>query len=478
MCKRWREAVGSCGKLWSSSSLQINSHNISPVLTLMCSGMLSRLRIVKVEKVTEQLLKAMVEHEGLEEVNFSGSDLSSVDPNLLASLVEQLDRVNLRKTRLTQNQMDVLFNRLVEGKTGLKELNLDKNDLSSILPGQLAGVVKGLDEFCVSKSRMTDTQQMIIAVNSLADETVLHLNTEWGSAKGQPAFLWCFNLVHNNPANLPVVTDILRRRDTLWRLQSLVVNNASSGSLTKELLELVIEYASIQKLDFSYSSLVQVEPELLATLVTQAVQANLSGTDLTKKQLKALLLRISQEETSLERLNLAENNLSSMEPSLLASSLNRLTLAGLSFCHLSTVQVEVLLVSMSQDLSCLEHLTLSDNYLLSVDPMLIGESIVNLKTANLCGTKLTLHQISVALTLIVQSTTLEYIALDFYQGLEYDDYREYQEYLNHQEYLDYKELIQEARTKMTVSEISKKQRKKEFFANGPRLLKLLNECCL
>ena len=51
VCKRWREAVGSCGKLWSNSSLQINSHNISPVLTLMGSGMLSRLRSVKVEKV-------------------------------------------------------------------------------------------------------------------------------------------------------------------------------------------------------------------------------------------------------------------------------------------------------------------------------------------------------------------------------------------------------------------------------------------
>ena len=432
-------------------------------------------------KVTEQLVKAMVEHEGLKEVNFSDSDLSKVNSNLLASLVEQLERVNLRKTRLTQNQMDILFNRLGERRVGqLKELNLDKNDLSGVLPGQLAGAVKGLDELCVSRARMTRTQQMILAINSLGDDLLLKLNTEWGSAEGQPAFLWCFNLVHNSPTNFGVVTDILGRRDTLCRLESLVINNASSGSLTKDLLQLLIDYASVQKLDFSYSSLVLVEPELLATLVTQAVQANLSGTDLTKKQLKALLLRISQEETSLKRLNLAENNLSSMEPSLVASSLNRLTLAGLSFCHLSKVQLEVLLVSMSQDLTSLEHLTLSDNYLPSVDPVLIGESLVNLKTANLCGTKLTLHQISVVLTLIVKSTTLEHIALDVYQyqGVGVGAEWEYQEYLNHQEYLEFKELIQEARTKMTVSEISKKERKKEFFANGPRLLKLLNECCL
>ena len=430
------------------------------------------------------MVKAMVEHKGLEEVNFSESDLSKVNPNLLASLVEQLERVNLQKTRLTQSHMDILFNRLAKGerrRTGvLKELNLAKNDLSRVLPAQLAGVVKGLDELCVSRSRMTRQQQLILAVNSLDnDSQSLNLNTEWGSAEGHPAFLWCFNLVHKDPAFLTIVTDILRRRrDTLWRVESLVINNASSGSLSKELLQLLIDFASIQKLDFSYSSLVLVESELLATLVTMSVQANLSGTDLTKKQLKALLLRISQEETSLERLNLAENNLSSIEPSLLASSMNRLTLAGLSFCHLSPVQVEVLLVYMSQGLSSLEHLTLSENHLPSVDPMLLGECLVNLKTANLCGTKLTLHQIAIALRLIVQSTTLEYISIDVYQGLEYQDYQEYQEYLNHREYLEYKELIQEARTKMTVSEISKKERKKEFFANGPRLMKLLNECCL
>ena len=82
------------------------------------------------------MVKAMVEHKGLEEVNFSQSDLSKVNPNLLASLVEQLERVNLQKTRLTQSHMDILFNRLAKGERGrtgvLKELNLAKNDLSNI----------------------------------------------------------------------------------------------------------------------------------------------------------------------------------------------------------------------------------------------------------------------------------------------------------------------------------------------------------
>ena len=466
--------MGSSGKLWCSSSLKINSHNISPLSTLMGSGMLTRLRIVRTEKVTEQLLEAMVEQESLEEVNFVGSDLSSVNPSLLASLIERLVRVNLWKTKLTHNQLEVLFNRLGEKETGLKGLNIQKNDLSSIQPAQLARAVRGLEELWISRSRMTEEQQLILAVHSLGDATSLSLNMEWGSAEGHPAFLWCFNLVHSDPRNLLPVNDILRS-ESLWNVARLVVNNASSLSLTKQLLQLLITHADIRLLDFSYCCLTQVEPELLATLVTQAVHVNISGTDLTKKQLKALLLRISQEETFIERLNLSENDLSGIEPTLLASSLPRLKQAGISFCQLATVQVEVLLASLSQESSCLEHLSLSDNYLKCVDPVLIGQSVNGLKTADLCGTKLTLHQISAALALIVHSTSMEEIAIDMYQGLDYQDDGQYQEYLNHQDYLDYRELIHEAGNRMTVREISKKQRKREFFYDGPRLLKLLSD---
>ena len=474
VCKRWREAVGSSGKLWCSSSIHINSNNISPLSTLMGSGMLTRLKVVEAEKVTEKLLEAMVKQEGLEEVNFFESDLSAVNPSLLANLVERLVKVNLGKTKLTHNQLEVLFNRLGENKTGLKGLNIQKNDLSSIQPAQLAGAVRGIGELWLGRSRLTEEQQLILAVHSLGDDTSINLNMDWGSAEGHAAFLWSFNLVHNDPKNLLPVNDILRS-DSLWNVASLVVNNASSLSLTKELLQLLTTHANIKLLDFSYSCLGQVEPELLATLVTQAVQVNISGTDLTKKQLKSILLRISQEETFIERLNLSENDLSGIEPTLLASSLPRLLQAGLSFCQLSTAQVELLLGSLSHESSCLKHISLSDNYLKCVDPVLIGQSVVGLKTANLCGTKLSLHQISVALALIVHSTSLEEIALDLHQGLDYQEHGHYQEYLNDQDYLDYRDLIHEAGNRMTVREISKKQRKKEFFFNGPRVLKLLND---
>jgi len=457
VCRRWREACES-SKLWASASVHIHSRNILPVSHLLEYGRLSRVRSVRVERVTDGLIEVMLGHQGLEEVNFCGSNMSNILPSLLANLVERLEKVNLRKTRLTRRQLEVIFNRLGENRTKLKGLNLEGNDLSSIQPAQLARAVRGLEEVWMSRTRTTAEQQLILAVHSLGEDASLNLNMEWGSAEGQAAFLWAFNLVHENPRNLSAVSDILSSSSS-WNVKRLVLNNAPSSTMTKELLDLLIMHADIKFLDLSFSSLIHVNPELLATLVTQTVEVNLRNTDLSKKQLNVLLLKISEEQTKLKRLDLAENNLSSLEPTLLASSLTRLTLAGLCFCQLSTIQLEVLLASISQDSSNLEHLSLADNYLAEVDPVLVGQSLVGLKTFNLCGTKLTPHQISVALALIVHSSTLEHIYIDVHSGLDY-------------------QLVREARSKMTVQEVSVEQREKDFFCNNARLLKLLNDCCL
>ena len=80
---------------------------------------------------------------------------------------------------------------------------------------------------------------------------------------------------------------------------------------------------------------------------------------------------------------------------------------------------EVLFASMSENPHHLEHPHLGGNHLTGVDPVLIGRSLFGLKTINLCGTKLTWDQISVDLALIFNWNTLEFIASDLYQFLEY-----------------------------------------------------------
>ena len=77
VCKRWREA-GESRKLWSTTTVHVNSRNIVPVSDLMEFGRLSRVRTVRVEKVTEDLLEVLKGLQSLEEVNFCGSSFTNI----------------------------------------------------------------------------------------------------------------------------------------------------------------------------------------------------------------------------------------------------------------------------------------------------------------------------------------------------------------------------------------------------------------
>ena len=90
---------------------------------------------------------------------------------------------------------------------------------------------------------MTSEQQLILAVHSLGDDTPLNLYLDWCNAEGHPALLWCLNIVYKNPGTLLAVTDILRG-GRLWSLESLVMYNLPFGSLSKELLEVLIRVRS------------------------------------------------------------------------------------------------------------------------------------------------------------------------------------------------------------------------------------------
>ena len=152
VCRRWREA-GESRKLWSTTTVHVNSRNIVPVSDLLEFGRLSRVRTVRVEKVTGELLEVLKGLQALGDVNFCGSSFANILPSHVANLVEKLAKVNLRKTKLSQRQLEVLLNRLGENKTKLKCLNIEENDLSNIQPAQLAGAVRSLDEVWMSRTR-------------------------------------------------------------------------------------------------------------------------------------------------------------------------------------------------------------------------------------------------------------------------------------------------------------------------------------
>ena len=97
VCRWWRE-VGEAPALWVWVCLRVWRENIGYMPEVLDSRRLQAVRRVEVTEVSEELLQAVVRHPGLREMVVQYTSLSSVDPELLAQAVTQLEEVALGNT--------------------------------------------------------------------------------------------------------------------------------------------------------------------------------------------------------------------------------------------------------------------------------------------------------------------------------------------------------------------------------------------
>jgi len=120
---------------------------------------------VEVREVSEELLQAVVRHPGLKEMEV-WADLSSVDPELLAQAVTQLEEVWLQRTSLTPQQVTAICTAMT-GNSQLKTLDLSGNNLSSVDADILAQAVAQLEEVGLDYTRLC--QQKMEAIFAALD---------------------------------------------------------------------------------------------------------------------------------------------------------------------------------------------------------------------------------------------------------------------------------------------------------------------
>ena len=88
-----------------------------------------------------------------------------------------------------------------------------------------------------------------------------------------------------------------------------------------------------------HNSLAHIDPDLLASLMSRTRRVNLVNTSLTALQVTGLLRTLTSSTCRNESLDLSFNQLSMMEPELLAEAVNKLKDATLLGTGLSVNQV-------------------------------------------------------------------------------------------------------------------------------------------
>ena len=117
VCKEWKE-VAEAPWLWKKLEVVVGQMKVNNI------GILGTRRLESVKRVrllskyhpdeeeAEAVFQAIIEHEGIKELNISQNEISKVNPMTLANAVNTMEQVNLFNAKLTSQQFEALFQKM------------------------------------------------------------------------------------------------------------------------------------------------------------------------------------------------------------------------------------------------------------------------------------------------------------------------------------------------------------------------------
>ena len=134
-------------------------------------------------------------------LRFDNNNISSVDPQLLARAVSNIEHVHLESTDLTTEQVIKIVQMLATDHSKTKVLNLANNDLASVDPELLEAGIKQLKELNLFQTNLTVDHFRVFYHKSLQEETNLKI----------------IDLRHNCLIKLKNMNEIELKRLKQWR---------------------------------------------------------------------------------------------------------------------------------------------------------------------------------------------------------------------------------------------------------------------
>jgi len=179
VCRRWRE-VGEAAVMWSWVAPRLTVWNLTDMVEALATRRLRGVRRVEVgavwveEEQVEEVVQVLAEHPSLREVVMEDTSLAMVAPSLLASLTSRLEVLELVGVALTREQAAALVGGVLASST-LSTLTVTHTDLSSVEPALLASAVSLVDTVDLSHSSLTGEQVAAILAASLPTTSLTSL---------------------------------------------------------------------------------------------------------------------------------------------------------------------------------------------------------------------------------------------------------------------------------------------------------------
>jgi len=94
------------------------------------------------------------------DIGYSYIDLASIDPNLLASALNKVKKVNLGHTKLSSSQLETLF-KFISSDTMIKNLDIGYRDLGVVETDILRSALKNLEKANICSNKLITTPYIL-----------------------------------------------------------------------------------------------------------------------------------------------------------------------------------------------------------------------------------------------------------------------------------------------------------------------------
>ena len=285
----------------------------------------------------------------------------------------------LRRVEMTGFPMSDSLTSLIVKQENVTELDISSCNLGMVTPDTLGTLVMGLEEVVLNFSL---TQPQLVTIFTVIQNKKCRLKKLY--------------IAHVDLSSLTLTL----LANSVIKMSTLSCRNCNLQNDQVEALFLAVSQTNLERLDLFWNDLSTVTPRLLSTSLTRIVSLNIGNTNLTPAQVDAVFLAIAKSP-QLRELDISLNDLSSVSPRLVSSSLAFLVTVNLCGTMLSPDQVEAVFISLASKDSKLEHLNLSNNDLSTIRPYIIAYSIPRLISAELWATKLTTRQVRMLLSRVM-----------------------------------------------------------------------------
>ena len=177
--------------------------------------------------------------------------------------------------------------------------------------------------------------------------------------------------------------------------------------VSEKVLQAVARHQGLKKLVMNEINVSTVEKGLLAIVVSNLEEVEISKTQLTVQQLEAIITAICAGDCLVKKLDISRNNLSTVNHSLLASALKMIEEVNLSGTDLTVQQMEAIMTAIVDGGCLVKSLNVSSNNLSTVNPGLMALAVNSLESMSMIARDVTEQHVEAILTQSLDKTSLK-----------------------------------------------------------------------